>query len=39
MEVESLSGEQKNRPLVQWVEEVARLCKPEHIHWCNGSHE
>jgi phosphoenolpyruvate carboxykinase (GTP) len=38
MEVESLSGEQKNRALVQWVEEVASLCKPDHIHWCDGSH-
>jgi phosphoenolpyruvate carboxykinase (GTP) len=35
--VESLSGEQKNRALVQWVEEVASLCKPDHIHWCDGS--
>ena len=37
MEVESLSGEQKNRALVQWVDEVARLCKPDRIHWCDGS--
>jgi phosphoenolpyruvate carboxykinase (GTP) len=38
MEVESLSGEQKNRALVRWVEEVAQLCKPDRIHWCDGSH-
>jgi phosphoenolpyruvate carboxykinase (GTP) len=26
-----------NRQLVRWVEEVARMCKPEGVHWCNGS--
>ena len=26
-----------NRQLVRWVEEVAKLCKPEGVHWCNGS--
>jgi phosphoenolpyruvate carboxykinase (GTP) len=38
MEVESLSGEQKNRALVHWVDEIARLCKPDRVHWCDGSH-
>ena len=39
MEVESLSGENRNRPLAEWVEEIARLCKPDRVHWCDGSHE
>jgi phosphoenolpyruvate carboxykinase (GTP) len=26
-----------NRQLVRWVEEVARMCTPEGVHWCNGS--
>jgi len=39
MEVESLSGEQKNRALVQWVEEIAALCKPERVHWCDGTQD
>ncbi len=28
-----------NRALSDWVDEVARLTKPEHIHWCDGSDE
>src|SRR5688572_32663990 len=26
-----------NASLESWVEEVARLTKPESIHWCTGS--
>ncbi len=27
----------KNQKLLKWVEEVAALCKPDAIHWCDGS--
>jgi phosphoenolpyruvate carboxykinase (GTP) len=27
----------RNWKLVSWVQEVAALCKPEGIHWCDGS--
>src|SRR6476660_5371176 len=33
MEAESTG----NRQLARWVEEVAQMCKPEGVHWCNGS--
>jgi len=27
----------KNDRLHAWVEEMAALCKPDHVHWCDGS--
>jgi phosphoenolpyruvate carboxykinase (GTP) len=27
----------QNRPLREWVETVARQCRPDEIFWCNGS--
>lgn len=28
-----------NRKLLNWVDEAAKLCQPDDIHWCNGSRE
>lgn len=27
----------KNAKLIQWIQEMAALCKPEAVHWCDGS--
>jgi phosphoenolpyruvate carboxykinase (GTP) len=37
IDVETASSENKHKRLAQWVEEVAQLCKPERVHWCDGS--
>jgi len=29
----------KHGKLKSWVDEVQRLCKPENVHWCDGSEE
>ncbi len=29
----------QNKKLIAWVEEVAALCQPDRIHWCDGSQE
>jgi phosphoenolpyruvate carboxykinase (GTP) len=29
----------KHKELVTWVQEMADLCKPDSIHWCDGSDE
>ena len=29
----------KNKRLIEWVNQVADLCKPDSIYWCNGSQE
>jgi phosphoenolpyruvate carboxykinase (GTP) len=31
------SNRTKNKALLGWVDEVAALCKPERIYWCDGS--
>ncbi len=37
MELESARSE--NQQLIQWVEEIRQLCKPDRVHWCDGSQE
>src|SRR6476660_6350192 len=35
--LEAAAGKIINKRLLQWVEEVAVLCKPDRIHICDGS--
>jgi phosphoenolpyruvate carboxykinase (GTP) len=39
IEVERASSEPRNRKLAAWVEEVAQMCKPEQVNWCDGTPE
>jgi phosphoenolpyruvate carboxykinase (GTP) len=39
IEVETYRSENKHKQLVRWVEESARMCKPDRVHWCDGSKE
>ena len=39
MDVGSPASGRRNAELVRWVEEVALMCQPDHVHWCDGSPE
>ena len=39
LEVETAADGRRNKELTRWVEDVAQMCKPDRIHWCDGSQE
>jgi phosphoenolpyruvate carboxykinase (GTP) len=38
VEVET-SRSENHKQLIRWVDEAAQMCKPERVHWCDGSRE
>ncbi|HEY1272205.1 MAG TPA: phosphoenolpyruvate carboxykinase (GTP) [Terriglobales bacterium] len=38
LEVESTS-QGRHHQLARWIEDCANLCKPDRVHWCDGSQE
>ena len=39
IEVDAAASNPKHARLERWVAEAAQLCKPDRIHWCDGSPE
>src|SRR5579863_1962956 len=39
IDVETATHDHKHPKLARWVEEVAQLCRPDRVHWCDGSPE
>src|ERR1700731_2280055 len=39
IEVEAASRSPQHARLGRWVEEIAQMCRPDRIHWCDGSPE
>jgi phosphoenolpyruvate carboxykinase (GTP) len=39
MDVTATADDHQHPELSRWVEEMARMCRPDRIHWCDGSRQ
>src|SRR5690606_29193374 len=39
VEKEAMNDMTENAALLEWVDSVVKLCKPDQVHWCDGSEE